>query len=704
MREGKENNIETKSNMPKKIQKRYNQLISEINSHNYLYHAKDSPEISDRDFDKLFSELIAIENEFPDLIAIDSPSQKVGGEVLTEFKKQAHRTPMLSLQNTYSASDLIDFDKRIKKYLNINLKEDITYFCSPKLDGLAIELIYENNILTNALTRGDGLIGEDVTSNVKTIKNLPHKLNSKKVIPLLEVRGEIVIYKKDFLKLNEQQVKLNKKIFANSRNAAAGTIRQLDPKIASTRPLKVLCYSLGESQDITFSSQLDFEKQIDSFQIPALERSLSYSEFKKESNNSLKKNNQISKTCCLCLGINEVIEFYKDIENLREHIPVDIDGIVIKVNDFGLQQRLGFIARSPRWAVAAKYEPEKSTTVIKEIQIQIGRTGALTPVATMDPVSVGGVIVTHATLHNQDEINKKDIRIGDHVIIQRAGDVIPEIVSVIKEKRAKNSKAFVMSKQCPSCNELAHKEESEAVLRCINKKCAAKIIESIKHFVSRKTMNIDKLGNKIVEKFFNEGLISNFSDIYKLSAEQIENLDRQGKKSTENILASIEKSKDTELHKFLFSLGIRFVGEQTARSLSKHYLTLDKFLKTSAEELNNIEDIGPKVTESIMESLGDKTFLSEVQNLLDVGISIKPIKQNNSKQILKKLTFVITGTLPVSRSEAKNFLIANGAKVSSSLSKKTDYLLAGEKSGSKLNKAKELKVKIVSWQEILKLV
>ena len=467
-------------------QKRHSELKKLIRHHDELYHTQDRPEISDYDYDQLFAELLALENKNPALDLSDSPSQRVGGAAVAHFQKVAHRKAMLSLSNSYSAEDILEFDKRVKKFLRN--EQNVEYFAELKLDGLSMELVYENGLLKRALTRGDGLVGEDVTHNIKTIKTIPLKLGGKNPPKLLEVRGEVLIYKKDFIAMNKAYEELGEDTFANARNAAAGTVRQLDPKIAAARPLKFMAYALGECDGISFQTQKEIGDAFKKFGIPTLD-----SEF-----------------TMLSSEPDDLVKYYYQIEKKRPKLEFDIDGIVIKVNSLALQEDLGLVARSPRWATAAKFQPEQAVTTIEEILVQVGRTGALTPVAVMKPVKVGGVTITNATLHNQDEIDRKDVRVGDSVNVQRAGDVIPEIVSVNLDKRPKNSKPFEIPNDCPSCGKKAVKAEGEAVLRCVNPFCKAILKESIKHFVSRRAMNLEKVGDKLIESFVDHGIIETF--------------------------------------------------------------------------------------------------------------------------------------------------------------------------------------------------
>lgn len=669
----------------KDAKKRIAELTKEVEHHNRLYHTLDQPEISDFEYDKLFQELLDLEEKYPELKSDNSPSQKVGGTVLESFNKMTHKEPMLSLQNTYSAEEIMEFESKIQRQLNE--ENDLEFFCSPKYDGVAIELVYEEGKLIHAITRGDGTTGEDVLNNVKTIKGLPLQLKGKSIPKRLDVRGEILLFKKEFAEINERQQEMGQPTFANPRNAAAGTIRQLDSKIAGARNLKMFCYALGYTEGARFDSQAEFEKWAESVGLPTMDFA--------------KKKLDKKALSCLRVGASDVVEYYKEIEALRHDLDFEIDGIVVKINSYSLQKSLGNIARSPRWAFAAKFTPEQASTIVEDIVVQVGRTGSLTPVAVMKPVKVGGVTITNATLHNQDEIDRKDVRVGDTVLVHRAGDVIPEIISVEKDKRKSGAKKFQIPDNCPSCGEKAQQLEDEVVKRCVNPLCPSIMKESLKHFVSRNAMNIDKLGSRLIEVFFEEGLIQTFSDIYKLEFDQIIALDRQGEKSTENLLSSIEKSRKTDLHRLIFALGIRFVGEQTARTLAQHFKTPEKFLEASEQELMDLPDVGPRVTESIITALKQKAFQKEVLELLKMVTPAKieaPAAGADAK--LSGLSFVVTGTLPIPRNEVQDMIRQAGGEVNSSVSKNTSVLVAGEKAGSKLAKAEKLGTEVWSWDDL----
>lgn len=662
--------------------KRHAELKKIISEHDHSYHVLDKPTITDYEYDQLFNELLALEKTEKDLDLSDSPSQRVGGTVLEGFIKAQHRLPMLSLANSYSPEDIFEFDERIKKFLNSD--QPVEYLCELKFDGLSMELIYENGHLVRAITRGDGTVGEDVTHNIKTIKSIPLKLNHKSPPELLEVRGEVLMLKEDFAKLNEVQQENGQQTFANPRNAAAGSVRQLDSKIAAARPLRFFGYALGAVNGESFTSQKSIQDYFHTHGIPTV---LPFKE----------------PLLQLATGPEQVVQYYHHIEKIRPTLPFDIDGIVIKVNSLQLQDDLGLVARSPRWATAAKFKPEQAQTVIESIQVQVGRTGALTPVAIMTPVKVGGVTVTNATLHNQDEITRKDIRIGDTVVIQRAGDVIPEVVEVVLNKRPQDSKEYLIPAHCPVCDSLATKAEGEVVTRCTNPLCIAVVKESLKHFVARRAMNIDKVGDRLIETLVDNKLLSRFSDFYRLTKEQILSLDRQGEKSAENIINSIENSKSPTLARFIFALGIRFVGEQTGKHLADHFLTIEKFLDATEEELLLVPEIGAKVAKSIRNWTGNSALVEEVKSMISLGVQITgPVRAQEGA--LTGKSFLITGTLPVKRDDAKDLIEKNGGKILSSVSSKLNYLVVGDDPGSKAEKAQNLGVTIISWDELQKML
>lgn len=673
----------------KLVTQKLEKLTQLVNFHNYNYHVLDRPLISDDEFDQLFQKLLHIESQYPELVKDTSPSHQIGGPPLKIFNKGHHRKPMLSLQNAFSIDDLEDFDKRLKSFLKN--QGSFSYFCEPKFDGLAVELIYKHGNLVSALTRGNGEVGEEVLSNIKTIRGLPLKLDSPHPPPIFEVRGEVLILKNDFIKLNEQLDQNGRNPFANPRNAAAGSIRQLNPQIARQRPLKFFAHTPGFYEGIQVKSQQDFFNSIQKLKIPsAYELSKIQTLF-----TDLYQN---------CQNIEDVQKYYIDLEKKRNDLPFEIDGAVIKVNEFPIQDLLGSIARSPRWAIAGKFKPEQGITQIEHIEVQVGRTGVLTPVAVMKPTKVGGVTITNASLHNQNEIDRKDIRIGDHVLVHRAGDVIPEIIHVLKDKRPSHTSPFFIPPNCPSCQHKGERFHNEVAIRCINPSCPSIFIESLKHFVSRKAMNIEKMGPKIIEKLVKKSLIQSFPDIYKLKSSQLLSIEGLKEKSVENLLESIEKSKTPRFSQFIYALGIRFVGEQTARSIAMEFNSLNKFLNASQEEFTQISDVGAKSAQSLILTLKSDQLKADIQALLKTGIQIiYDSKNQRYKGPLKGLAFVITGALPISRPLASDFIISKGGQVSSSISKKTNYILMGDQPGSKITKAKNLGIEVISWEELQKI-
>lgn len=673
-------------------------LRREIQKHDFQYYVLDRPTVTDQEYDRLYSELVELEAAHPELITSDSPTQRVAGMPVDSFEKAKHRIPMLSLANSYSPEEIVAFDERIKKFLGREVP--VEYFCEPKFDGLAIELIYENGELTGALTRGDGTTGENVLSNIRTIRSLP--LSLPNAPRLLEVRGEVLMFKRDFQKLNEQQQEAGVVPFANPRNAAAGSVRQLDPKIAASRPLRLFAYAPGAVEGHRFTSQAEFERFLAEIGLPTIgiaDENLSMTEFVSTATELLRRGEARPPLARLCRGAEEAIAYYHFIESIRRHLPFDIDGVVAKVNDYALQDALGFIARNPRWATAAKFKPEQAETRVRDIAIQVGRTGALTPVAIMDPVRVGGVTITNATLHNQDEIDRKDVRVGDTVVVQRAGDVIPEIVRIVPEKRPPDSTAFRLPDSCPICREPVTKAEGEVVLRCVNPVCPAILKESLKHFVGRRAMNIERLGDRLIDTLVEQGLVRSFSDLYRLTKDDLLKLDRQGERSVANLLESIDASRCTTLPRFIFALGIRFVGEQTAKSLAKAFGDVSRLLEADETRLLSIPDIGPKVARSLQTALSGPALRREIHSLQSLGVEFEaPTTAVAGSKKLAGKKFVITGTLPIGRDEVKDIIEANGGQTQSSVSKKTDYLLAGDEAGTKLEKATSLGVQIIDWE------
>lgn len=657
-------------------------LKQEIQTHDYEYYVLDSPSISDYKYDQLYKKLQKLEVENPQWIEPNSPTQRVPGQALDRFEKLPHRKMMLSLENSYSIDDIHQFTDKISNTLN---KEKVTYFCEPKLDGVAIELIYEKGVLTYALTRGDGQVGENVLENIKTIKSVPLLLKTKNPPPVFEVRAEVLMFKKDFIKLNEEQKIKEEKVFANPRNASAGALRNLDPQIASTRKLRLFCH--GPGVIFKTKTQSEFYDLLKNFQLPVLPYSKSLNKKWKSLSNPL---------CLICSETKDLISYYHTLQKLRPLMPFEIDGIVIKVNSFKEQETLGSIARSPRWATAVKFPPESAYTQIEKIYLQVGRTGIVTPVARMHPISVGGVTVSQATLHNKSEIRKKDIREGDFVHIKRAGDVIPEVIEVDFTKRPKKTKVFKMPEICPSCT--CKLTEIEDLIYCTNTHCPAITLRRLQHFCSKKAMDIETLGYALIEQLFNNKLIQSFSDIYKLKKEDLNNLPGIGDKLSNKILHNIEKSKKTSFNRFLFALGIRHVGEQIALKIGYHFgenkKGLEKLLKATEEDLIQIDDVGTIVAQSLLNEL--KNLSLEIQNLFQSGITL--ISKNKGRMLEGK-TFVITGSFQQKRNTISELIQSNGGHVSSSITPKTNYLLCGENPGSKYSKAKKLNIPRINWKK-----
>jgi len=666
-----------KENIKNKIQ----ELIEKISTFDYQYYVLDNPSISDFEYDKIFKLLVDLENKNPELIRPDSPSQRVGGKALDSFESVIHRQAMLSLNNAFEEDELLAFDKRIKDDIGI---DEVEYAVEPKFDGLAITLTYENGIFVQGATRGDGYTGENVTHNLKTIRSIPTKLNHTNPPKILEVRGEVLMLKKDFELLNQKQESLDEKKFANPRNAAAGSLRQLDPRITATRPLTFFSYGLGVCEpNLNLKTHTETIQLLKQFNLPISDLSSSVK------------------------GVKGLQSFYAKVLKLRDTLPYDIDGVVYKVNSFNYQSELGFVSRAPRWAIAHKFPAEEALTEILDINVQVGRTGAITPVARLKPVFVGGVTVTNATLHNEDEMIRKDVHIGDMVSVRRAGDVIPEIVRVLVDKRPKTIRKFKMPTECPECGSPLIRIDDEAIIRCSGGLiCPAQQKQSIIHFASRKAMDIEGLGDKSVEQLVNVGLIQGLADIYKLELEQLVSLDRMAEKSSQNLLDAIEKSKLTSLPRFIYALGIRNVGESTAKDLAGFYGDLYEIMQQTEESLQLVPDIGPTVAKSISDFFSQTRSREVIESLIRLGVHWPKYDiKKSASGIFAAKTFVLTGTLPsMSREEVKSIIEMNGGKVSGSVSKKTDYVVAGSDAGSKLATAQELGIKIISQQELLKLI
>ena len=648
-------------------------LREKINYHNYRYYVLDDPEISDGAFDRLFRELESLEKRYPELVSPDSPTQRVGASPLKTFKTVIHELPMLSLANCFTKEEVSEFDQRVKRLLKTT--GDIEYVVEAKLDGVAVELVYEQGRLLVGSTRGDGTIGEDVTLNIKTIRSIPLVLFSAgqvRVPGRLAVRGEVFLGKKEFKQLNEQREDRGEPPFANPRNAAAGSLRQLDPKITATRPLDIFCHGVGAVSGISFDTHwgaLDYFAQL-GFKVNPLRYR--------------------------CTGVKGVIDRYQDILRKRNALNYEIDGVVFKVNDCKLQRRLGTISRSPRWAIAYKFEAHQEVTTIQDIIVQVGRTGALTPVAIMEPVRVGGVEVCRATLHNQDEIDKKDIRIGDTVIVQRAGDVIPEVVKVITSTRTGNERPFVMPDTCPVCGSDVLRLQGEVVSRCLGLSCPAQLKEALKHFASKGAMAIDGLGDKIVNQLVERKLVRDVSDLYFLTLGDLVQVERLGQKSAQNLLDAIQKSKGAGLERLIYGMGIRHVGEHTAKVLVSNLGTLEHIMSADESSLLKIREVGPEVARSIVRFFKQEANLGTINTLKNAGVSFSRMNKK-AESSLAGMTFVFTGGLKdYTRDEAKRLVEGKGGSVSSTITSKTNYLVVGDSPGSKLKKATVLNVTILS--------
>lgn len=658
-------------------------LRDKINFHNYRYYVLDDPEIPDAEFDKLFRELQSLEKEFPELVTDDSPTQRVGAAPLKEFGEVRHKVPMLSLANAFDEDELNNFGKRISEIVGKKI-DSMEFIAEPKLDGLAISLRYEKGKLVQGATRGDGESGEDVTQNIRTIKSIPLLLSGKNIPDVLEVRGEVFISKKGFQELNKNQEKTGGKTFANPRNAAAGSLRQLDSSITATRPLEFYAYGIGEVKNGNIGkTQFELLQNLKQWGV------------------------RVSPEIKVVKGIKACLEYYQKITPRREKLAYEIDGVVYKVNSFAQQEELGFVSRAPRWAIAHKFPAQEAMTTINAIDVQVGRTGILTPVARLKPVEVGGVTVTNATLHNQDEIERLDARVGDTVVIYRAGDVIPKVASVVKSKRPKNTRRFKMPAKCPECDSEVERIEDEAATRCTGGLfCPAQRKNSIKHFNSRRAMDIDGVGDKLVDQLVDKGLIRDAADQYSLTVDQLASLERMAKKSAENVVNALQKSKTTSLARFIYALGIRDVGEATAQNLAQHYADLESVMKAGEESLQEVQDIGPIVAHHIVSFFKQKHNKDVIKKLLKAGVHWPAVKSGASKDSkVAGKTIVITGTLSsMKRDELKSRLQELGAKVTGSVSKNTDYVVVGADPGSKYDKAQKLGVEILDEKNILGLI
>jgi DNA ligase (NAD+) len=659
-------------------------LRAELNRHNHNYYVRDAPTIPDAEYDRLFRELQALEEANPELITPDSPTRRVGGQASSQFAPVTHSVPMLSLNNGFSEEEIASFDRRVREGLRA---EEAEYATELKFDGLAINLRYENGVLTQAATRGDGFTGEDVTASVRTIRAIPLRLNTPHPPAVLDVRGEVLMFKADFARLNTRQREAGLREFANPRNAAAGSLRQLDPRITAERRLQFFAYGAGLVEGATLpethSALLDWYQALGMPVCP--ERAV-------------------------VNGADGLLSFFHMVEAKRDSLPYDIDGVVYKVNRFAEQERLGFVSRAPRFALAHKFAAQEALTVVQDIGVQVGRTGAITPLARLAPVFVGGANVTNATLHNEDEVRRKDIRIGDTVIVRRAGDVIPEVVTFVPERRPADAREFVMPVNCPVCGSPIVRPEGEAVARCSGgwTKCVAQKKNGLQHFASRKAMNIDGLGEQLVDQLVEKGLVDTAADLYRLDLATLSALERMADKSARNLLEALDKSRSTTLARFLYALGIRHVGEATAKALADHFGTLDALLDASEEQLLEVPDVGPVVAVSIAQFLADplnRDLISQLRDQHAAGIHWKEQSVVRASRPLSGKTFVLTGTLPTMTREQAAELIENaGGKVSGSVSKKTDYLVAGQEAGSKLAKALELGVTILDEKKLTDLI
>ena len=663
-----------------KQERRILDLIEIINDHNYKYYVLDDPTISDGEYDILFRELETLEKNFPQYKNPHSPTQRIGSSPIKRFNTIEHKKPMLSLSNAMNSSELLDFHNRTKKILN---QESITYVAEPKLDGLGVALTYSNGSLLHGATRGDGFNGEDITHNLKTIRSIPLKLRDVgETIPsYIEIRGEVFIEKINFLKLNKSQNKKGEQVFANPRNAAAGSLRQLDPKVTATRPLSIFCYEAGLIKGKLFENHNSLLKALKIWGFPV---------------------NPIVKTV---QGHKGLKQYQKHLEKLRNNLPYEIDGTVFKIDDYKYRKTLGYRSRSPRWAIAGKFKAQQATTIVKNIEIQVGRTGALTPVAKLNPVFVSGVTVSNATLHNQDEINRKDIRIGDTVLIERAGDVIPKVVKVILNKRSPGSPSFTIPKICPACKQAAHKSQDEAILRCKNLSCPEQIKGRIEHFSSKLALNIDGLGKKVTDLLVDHNYLKSISDIFLLDETRLKTLEGFGNKSAENLITAIENSKMVSFSKFVYGLGIKNVGEHISKLFEQYFLSdLSNFMNSSVEELESIDGVGPIVAKEVIDFWYQKENKAMVEECINQGVIIKK-REVVKDQFLINKTFVFTGTLnSINRKEGKEIINKYGGSTTNSISKKTDFLVAGVGAGSKLQKAKNLDIEILNEQEFLKTV
>ncbi|MCX7914068.1 MAG: NAD-dependent DNA ligase LigA [Thermodesulfovibrionales bacterium] len=667
--------------IPPEVAREIERLVKELNFHCYRYYVLDSPIISDEEYDRLYRRLKELESKY-NYILPDSPTQRVGAPPLDKFEKVIHVEPMLSLDNAFSYNDLLEFDRRIKRLLTT--EGDIEYTVEPKYDGLAIELTYVDGLLKKASTRGDGYTGEDVTQNIKTIKSVPLRIEGPNLVPkYIDIRGEIYMHIKDFEELNKQREREGEQLFANPRNAASGSVRQLDPLVTQKRKLHLSCYGIGKVEGISFTSQWEFINwlKVARFPIPIIVK--------------------VEK------GIDKVIKAIEEIYGKRNTFPFETDGVVVKVNDFRMQKSLGVKTREPRWAIAYKFPAHQAITKILDIKGSVGRTGVITPYAVLEPVRIGGVTVSRSTLHNWDEVERKDIRIGDYVVVERAGDVIPHVIMAVKERRTGSEILPKRPNRCPVCNSLVIAEEGEVALRCISLDCPAQVQERLIHFASRSAMNIEGLGEKNVNLLYSQGLIRHFEDIYKLTKNDLIKLPRFAEKSAQNLISAIEDSKNAKLAKLLYALGIPHVGEYAAHLLAQNFERLEDLYNIQKEKLLNIKQLGEKTSDAISSFFNNPKNLRTLEMLKKYGVRVTNPDfkgYHYEKKPFIGLTFVITGTFPIPRKELQEKIFSLGGHVSSSISNKTDFLLLGEQPGSKLEKAKSLNIKIIDYDEFLKMI
>lgn len=661
-------------------EKRIQKLRAEIERHNRLYYVEDSPQITDAEYDRLFRELLDLEAAFPELLTPDSPTQRVGGAPLDKFSQVTHRIPLLSLENAFNEAEIMEFDERVKRFLGVAGDKEMEYVCEPKMDGLAVELVYENGEFTTGSTRGDGVTGEDITRNLKTVRSIPLRLAAEHPPRLLEVRGEVYLPLEPFQKFNAEREEAGEPPFANPRNAAAGSLRQLDSRITAKRPLAIFCYAPGEVEGAEFSSQSHFLAAIPQWGFP------------------------INPLIRRVSGVRGILDFYAEMAEKRDSLPYEIDGVVVKVDSFALQRELGEKSRSPRWAVAIKFPPRQAVTVVEDIIPSVGRTGVITPTAHLKTVEVSGVMVSRATLHNWEEMERKDIRIGDTVIIERAGDVIPAVVSVLVEKRTGAEMALPIPQACPECGSEVVKIPGEVAVRCMGLSCPAQIRETIMHFASRHAMDIDGLGEKYIEQLLRLGLVRNVADLYYLTKADFMRFDRMGDKLAENLLTAIEGSKERELSRFIFALGVRHVGEHTAKLLASSFGSVENLEKATEEELVSIREVGPQVAQSIRTFFHNSENIRVIERMTAAGVAPSVQVKKVGGRFTGK-TFVFTGALTrFTRDDAKRMAEDAGGHAAGSVSRKTDFVVAGAEAGSKLEKARQLGVRVLTEDEFLKLL